>query len=144
MGVAVAVGIAAAVKDHGIVKQRIAVDILNPVELLEKLGHLLYIPQIDIRDLVDPVLAIHVMSEIVMAFRDADLVEGAVAAVVGKQKGCNACRVALERQHQNVKHKLEMLAIVAWDSGRRLHARILDTAKVLSSMDTRFDFADAG
>ena len=54
--------------------------------------------QIDLRDLLDHVLLVLVMRQVVVAFGDADLREGAVAAVVGQQERGDARRVGLERQ----------------------------------------------
>ena len=79
-----------------------------------------------------------------MALGDADLVERAVAAVVGEQQRSDAGRVGLERQHQHVVHELNVLGVVGRDAGGRLDGRVLRLAEPLRLLDAGFDFADAG
>ena len=61
VGVPVGVGVAAAVDDHRIVQDRVAVDVLARVKLAEEPGELLHIPLVDLRDLADAILVIAVL-----------------------------------------------------------------------------------
>ena len=62
--------------------------------------------------------AVLVVGQVVVALGDADLVERAVAAVVGQQQGRDARRVGLERQDQHVEHELDVFRVVGRDARR--------------------------
>ena len=85
-------------------------------ELVQEPGELADVPQVDVGDLLDPVRPVLVMGQVVMALGDADLVERAVAAVVGEQQGRHSRRVGLERQDQHVEHELDVLRVVRRDA----------------------------
>src|SRR6516164_5818266 len=80
--VPVAVSIAAAVNDHRVVKQRVAVRVFSGLEFFQKSGELPDIPKVDVSDLVDPILSVHMVRQVVVAFGDSDVVERSIAAVV--------------------------------------------------------------
>ena len=85
-----------------------------------------------------------VVGEVVVALGDADVVERAVAAVVGEQQGRDARRVGLERQDEHVVHELDVLRVVRRDARRRLDGRVVGLAEPLGLLDARLDLADAG
>ena len=119
MGVAVAVGVAAAVDDHRVVQQRLAVDVLDGVQLLQEPGELLHVPQVDLGDLLQDLFLVVVVRQVVMALGDPDVGERPVAPLVGQQEGGDPGRVGLERQDHHVEHELDVLAEGARDAGRR-------------------------
>ena len=86
MAVAVAVPDRAAVDDHRVVKNAVAIAILLGFERLEEPGESLGVEGVDLRDLGQLVRVILVVGDAVVAVGDADLVEGTVAAVVGEEE----------------------------------------------------------
>ena len=68
------------------------------------------VPEVDLGDLLDPVRPVLVVGQVVVPLGDPDLVERAVAAVVGEQQGRDAGRVGLEGQDQHVVHELDVFA----------------------------------
>ena len=87
VGVAVAIGIAAAINDHGVIQQRSAVHVFRFLELLEKAGELFHVPAVDIGHPLDHVFLALVMRKVVMPLGDADFRVGAVVAIARKQEG---------------------------------------------------------
>jgi len=49
------------------------------------------------------------MRQVVMTFRDADLREGSVVAVMPEEERGDARRIGLEGEHQHVEHDLNIL-----------------------------------
>lgn len=47
-----------------------------------------------------------------MAFGDANERVGLVAALVGKNKGCNASNIGLESKNHKIAHQADMLAVI--------------------------------
>jgi hypothetical protein len=87
VGVSVAVGIAAPVDDHRVIKQGVAVRVFPLAEFVKERGELSDVPLIDVGDFFNPVGAILMVREVVVALDDADLVKRPVAAIMGKHQG---------------------------------------------------------
>ena len=142
--VAVAVGDAAAVDDHRVVEQALAVDVLGLLQLVEEVGELLHVEVVDLGDLLEVVLLALVVGDVVVAVRDADLLEAAVAAIVGEHEGGDAGRVGFEGQHHHVHHQAQVLLIAAGFAGRRGLAGVGWQAHGFGLLDLFLDLADAG
>ncbi len=71
--VAVGVGVAAAVDDHRVVQERIAVDVGHLAQLVEEPGEVPAVPEVDLGDLLDPIGPVLVVRQVVVAFGDADV-----------------------------------------------------------------------
>ena len=61
MGVAVAIGVAAAVEDHRIVQKGIAIDVFGRLEFLEEFAELLRVPTIDLHQFPDFFFGVEMM-----------------------------------------------------------------------------------
>ena len=145
VGMAVAVGIAAAVDDHRIVKQRLAVDVFDRVHFFEEPGELLHVPPVDLGDLVHHLFLVAMMGQVVMALGDIDLGEGPVAPLVGQQEGGDAGGVGLEGQDHHVEHELDVLPeTCAGMPARRFHGGVRDVLELFGPFQPAFDFPDAG
>jgi hypothetical protein len=101
------------------------------------------VPQIDFAHFRDHVRVVEVVRKVVMAFRDAYLIEGPVAAFAGKQHGRDASRIGLECQQEHVEHQLNVAAEIGRNAIRRVRLRVNDRHP-LSAFDALLDFADAG
>src|SRR4026209_1628131 len=64
---AVAVGVAAAIDDHRVVQERLAVHVLGLLHLLQELREMFHVPQVDLGDLVDHILLVLVVREEVVS-----------------------------------------------------------------------------
>src|SRR5208337_4797113 len=88
--VAIAVGVAAAIDDHRVVQERIAIDILGVFHFGEEVSELLDVPMVDRGHFLDRRRNVAVMREGVMAFRNSYLSEVAIAAVACDHEGGDA------------------------------------------------------
>ena len=126
-------------------QERLAVDVLGCFELFEEPGVFLHVEQVDLGDLFEPVGLALVVREEVVAFGDADLGEGPVAAVVGHDQGGHPGRVGLERQDHHVAHQAEVVAVRAGDAARGGDAGVGHLRRSTPRpLDPGLDLADAG
>ena len=144
MGVAIAVGIAAAVNDHGIVEERIAIHVLGFLHLLQEPGELLHVPEIDLADLPDHFLVALVMRQMVVAFGNADVGVAAIISVAREQESGDAGAVGLEGEEHHAVHELHVFLEAGGNPGRRFHAGIGHILEFLGAIDAFLDFAHAG
>ena len=142
--VAVAIGDAAAVYDHRVVEQALAVHVLGGFQPLEEVGELLHVEEVDLGDLLEVFLLPLVVGDVVVAVGDADLLEAAVAAVVGEHQRGDAGGVGLESQHHHVHQQAEVLLVAARIAFRRGLAGVGWQAHGFGLLDLLLDLADAG
>ena len=109
MRVAVAVGDAGAVDDHGIVEQG-AVALRNGFQLLHPGRELPHMIVIDLRDFLDHGRIVAVMRQRVMPIGKTDFAVSAVAAFAHRQERGHARKIRLEGDGHHVGHQLEVLA----------------------------------
>ena len=74
-----------------------------------------------------------------VAFGDADLGEGAVAAVAGQDQRGDAGGIGLEGEEEHVIHDLDVLFKTGGDANRRLDVRIGDVLEPLGLFNALFD-----
>ena len=144
MRVFVAVGIAAAVNDHRIVQHGISIDVLRLVEPVEEAREMLHVMEIDLADLRHQLGIIAMVRAVVVALGNAELREGAVAAVVRQEQGGDARRVGLKSHGEEVIHEVHVLAEVVGDAVGRGGSGIRQPAKTRGALDAPLDRAHAG
>ena len=144
MVVPVAVPQPAAVQDHAVVEER-PVPFGDGLELLQEVGQLRHMEEVDLADLLQFLRVAAVVREVVVPFRNVDLPVAAVAAGVGKHQRCHARRVRLESQHEHVAHQPQVFGVILRNAGG--HAVVDEVAPDglrLCVFDPALDLADAG
>ena len=80
----IAVANAAAIHDHRIVQDRLAIYILSLLQFLKKPGEGSHVIAVDLRNFLSIFLFLELMGEIMVALWHANLREGAVASIMGQ------------------------------------------------------------
>ena len=113
VAVAVTVGVrdGAAVDNHGIVKEALAVDIFGVLEFVEEVSELLHVEAVDLGDLVEVHLLVLVVGDAVVPVGDADVFEAAVAAFVLEHHGGDAGGVGFEGEDHHVEEEAVAVAL---------------------------------
>ena len=96
------------------------------------------------RDLIHHCFLAHVMRQVVVALRDADFRERAVAPFAGEQECGDARGIGLEGQDHHVKHELNVFLETGGNARWRIHSGVGDVLELFRPLDPLLDFPHAG